>query len=69
MVPPIFFLHKNFFFFATEFKGAKYWGMSWGKGCTYIKDWLKSFFPLSNLTPLIKVPNTHGRIPPPPPYY
>jgi hypothetical protein len=27
-------------------KGAKNWGKNKGKGCTYIKDWLKPIFPL-----------------------
>jgi hypothetical protein len=41
----IFFLPKNSFRLATEFKrGEEYWGEIDGKGCLSIKDWFKTIF-------------------------
>ena len=37
------------------------WGERRGKGCVFIKDWIKPFFPLFLTRLLPKVSNTHGR--------
>jgi hypothetical protein len=66
--PLQYFFYLRSVFLATELKRGKWrkLGWEWGKGCMYIKGWLKPIVSLfRNLAPsLIKFSNSHGRFRP-----